>query len=101
MKSNRRGDVGVVKVILRRDAWAKSHRPIRSLFKVDRIRLVGGGDLGQMYFEERDRSCCALSREISLPSAENSTNLKLDLKTGKMVPPPIERAKRSRSDRPN
>lgn len=43
LESQPQGDVGIVKVILRRDAWAKSHRPIRSLFKVDRIQLVGGG----------------------------------------------------------
>src|SRR5713226_6545307 len=45
------GNIGYVKVILRRDAWAKSHRPISTLFKPPRTTLVGGGDLGEMYFE--------------------------------------------------
>src|SRR5487761_154733 len=45
------GNIGYIKVILRRDAWAKSHRPISALFKTARIALVGGGDLGEMYFE--------------------------------------------------
>src|SRR5712691_3961266 len=37
--------IGYIKVILRRDAWAKSHRPLSALFKPARIALVGGGDL--------------------------------------------------------
>src|SRR6267154_2249977 len=36
------GDIGYVKVILRRDAWAKTHRPLSVLFKPARITLVGG-----------------------------------------------------------
>ncbi|WP_375459870.1 hypothetical protein [uncultured Enterovirga sp.] len=40
IESQEQGDVGVIKVILRRPAWAKSHRPTRSLFKPDRISLV-------------------------------------------------------------
>ncbi|HRD77913.1 MAG TPA: S8 family peptidase [Hyphomicrobiaceae bacterium] len=45
------GPIGVIKVILRRGAWAKSHRPIRSLLRLDRWTLVGGGSLGEMHFE--------------------------------------------------
>jgi hypothetical protein len=45
------GNIGYIKVILRREAWAKSHRPLSALFRPTRIALVGGGDLGEMYFE--------------------------------------------------
>ncbi|MHB8886814.1 MAG: S8 family peptidase [Methylovirgula sp.] len=80
------GDVGVIKVILRRSAWAKSHRPTRALFKPDRIPLVGGGDLGEMYFEARPGVLRAIGRDIT--AAENATNLKRDANTGKMIPHP-------------
>ncbi len=36
------GNIGVLKLILRRSAWAKSHRPIRALFKqVSVVRVFG------------------------------------------------------------
>lgn len=68
------GDVGVIKVILGREAWAKSHRPVRTLFKKDRISIVGGGDLGEMYFEARPHALRAVARDIAL--TEEYTNLK-------------------------
>ena len=80
------GDIGFLKVILRREAWAKSHRPIRSLFRPDRIALVGGGDLGEMYFEARPRLLRAVAHDIA--SAEEVTRLKADPNTGRMVPHP-------------
>src|SRR5579862_6038031 len=49
------GDIGVLKVILSRAAWAKSHRPVRSLFRPERVPIMGGGDLGEMYFEANPR----------------------------------------------
>ena len=76
----------MIKVILRRSAWAKSHRPTRALFKPDRIPLVGGGDLGEMYFEGRPGVLRAIGRDIS--AAESATNLKRDANTGKMIPHP-------------
>ena len=81
------GDIGVVKVILRRPAWAKSHRPTRSLFKPDRIPLVGGGDGVNMYFVEARPT---VLRNIAhyIAASENGTNLKRDPNTGKMVPHP-------------
>jgi len=86
LEGQEQGDVGVVKVILRRAAWAKSHRPTRSLFKPDRIPLVGGGDLGEMYFEARPPVLRAIARDIA--ATENGTNLKRDPNTGKLVPHP-------------
>jgi Subtilase family len=81
-----RGDIGYIKVILRRDAWAKSHRPLSALFKSTRIALVGGGDLGEMYFEARPRALRAIAQDIA--AAEEQTRLKLDKARNKMVPNP-------------
>jgi hypothetical protein len=80
------GNVGFIKVILRREAWAKSHRPIRSLFRSDRILLVGGGDLGEMYFEARPHLLHSIAQDIS--AAEEVTRLRPDPNTGRMVPHP-------------
>lgn len=80
------GAIGFIKVILRREAWAKSHRPLRSLFRGDRITLVGGGDLGEMYFEARPAILHAIKRDIA--GAEELTRLKPDPNTGRMVPHP-------------
>jgi hypothetical protein len=80
------GNVGFIKVILRREAWAKSHRPIRSLFRSDRILLVGGGDLGEMYFEARPRLLHSIAQDIS--AAEEVTRLRPNPNTGRMVPHP-------------
>lgn len=59
------GNIGYIKVILRREAWAKSHRPISALFKPARIALVGGGDLGEMYFEAEPQALREVAQEIS------------------------------------
>ena len=80
------GDVGYVKVILRREAWAKSHRPLKSLFRPDRIRLVGGGDLGELYFEARPKNLAQVSREMS--GTEDVTNFVFDSAKQKLVPHP-------------
>ncbi|HEV7602163.1 MAG TPA: S8 family peptidase [Bradyrhizobium sp.] len=80
------GNIGYIKVILRREAWAKSHRPISSLFKPTRISLVGGGDLGEMYFEANPRAVSEVAQEIA--GAEEQTKYKLDKARNKMVPYP-------------
>ncbi|MFZ3338640.1 MAG: hypothetical protein WA199_22215 [Xanthobacteraceae bacterium] len=80
------GDIGYIKVILRRDAWAKSHRPISALFKPARLGIVGGGDLGEMYFEAQPRVLREIARDIT--SAEEQTRYKLDKARGKEVPNP-------------
>src|SRR4030081_3551737 len=59
------GNIGYIKVILRREAWAKSHRPISVLFRPARIALVGGGDLGEMYSETLPQAIREFGQEIS------------------------------------
>src|SRR3546814_15496170 len=53
LRAQAQGNIGYVKVILRREAWAKSHRPLAAPFRRDRTPLVGGGDLGVMIVEAR------------------------------------------------
>jgi hypothetical protein len=86
LETQAQGDIGVIKVILRREAWAKSHRPVRSLFKPDRVPVVGGGDLGEIYFETRPQVLRTIARDIE--STEEVTELRQDSSSGRLVPHP-------------
>ena len=44
------GQAGVVKVTLREDALAKSHRPERALFLAESQPCIGGAGLGELYY---------------------------------------------------
>jgi hypothetical protein len=46
-----KANLSFVKVRLRNDALAKSHRPVRALFNPARVRNVGGAKIGEMLFE--------------------------------------------------
>lgn len=87
--SQAQGDVGYVKVILRREAWAKSHRPVASLFRQDRTPIVGGGDLGVMIVEGRPGKLRRVETEIA--KAETHTVMRFDEKRQKDVPYPSAR----------
>jgi hypothetical protein len=84
--SQPQGDVGYIKVILRREALAKSHRPTNVLFNRKRALLVGGGGLGEMFFEVRPRDLDALAKEIA--SAEENTRMKFNKNKNKEEPNP-------------
>jgi hypothetical protein len=75
------GPVGFVKVILRRKAWAKSHRPVKMLFSDRRTPLVGGLDIGQLLVEATPENLVRIAQEIA--KAEDSTTWKVNEKTGK------------------
>ena len=79
-------DIGFAKVILRRSAWAKSHRPIRALFKPDRTPLVGGGDIGVMVVEVNPERVAQVAGEIG--RAEEQTTLRFVPALKKEVPHP-------------
>jgi hypothetical protein len=83
------GNIGYVKVRLRREAWAKSHRPMAALFRTDRTPLVGGGDLGVMIVEVQPSSLRQVAAEIS--KAEVHTNMRFDESQQKEVPNPSTR----------
>ncbi len=46
--ASRAGPVGFVRVRMKEDALAKSHRPVRSLFPASAAPTVGSGDLGEL-----------------------------------------------------
>src|SRR5580658_8895422 len=83
------GDVGYVKVILRRTAWAKSHRPMATLFRGDRTPIVGGGDLGVMIVEGRPGTLRQVATEIA--KAETHTIMRFDPFKQRDVPYPSAR----------
>jgi hypothetical protein len=89
LSAQSQGDVGYVKVILRREAWAKSHRPMTSLFRNDRIPVVGGGDLGVMLVEARPSTLRQVATEIA--RAETHTEMRFNEQKQKAEPYPSAR----------
>jgi len=83
------GPIGYAKVVLRREAWAKSHRPMRSLFRPDRVPLVGGGDLGVMIVEARPSNLHYVAEQIA--QAETHTTMRFNEGQGVEVPHPSTR----------
>ncbi|MGA0545776.1 S8 family peptidase [Brevundimonas sp. VNH65] len=89
LSAQSQGDVGFVKVILRREAWAKSHRPVASLFRNDRTPVVGGGDLGVMIIEARPDTLRQVAGEIA--KAETHTQMRFNEQKQKDEPHPSAR----------
>ncbi len=89
LSAQAQGDVGYAKIILRREAWAKSHRPVVSLFRQDRTPVVGGGDLGVMLVEVRPNSLAQVSAEVA--RAETHTEMRFNEYKQKEVPHPTAR----------
>lgn len=89
LSAQSQGDVGYVKVILRREAWAKSHRPVGALFRRERTPVVGGGDLGVMIIEARPTALRQVAVEIA--RAEAHTQLRFNERTQKDEPYPSAR----------
>lgn len=88
-QSASRGDVGYAKIILRREAWAKSHRPVSSLFRPDRTPVVGGGDLGVMLVEVRPHTLAQVADQIA--QAEPHTEMRYNEYRRKEEPHPSSR----------
>lgn len=86
LSAQAQGPIGYVKVILRRDAWAKTHRPVGALFRSDRTPIVGGGDLGVMLVEAQPTTIARVKAEIE--RAETQTRMRFDEKRGREVPHP-------------
>ncbi len=89
LRTAKQTDLGYVKVSLRRKAWAKSHRPVKALFKAGRTPIVGGADLGVMLVEARPRSLQQIVEDIA--EAEEHTSLRFVESQGKEVPYPSAR----------
>lgn len=98
LSAQSQGDVGFVKVILRREAWAKSHRPVASLFRPGRTPVVGGGDLGVMIVEARPDTLLQVAGEIA--RCERQTTIRRNERTGKdEVRPSTRRSETGAVDR--
>ncbi|WP_420963378.1 S8 family peptidase [Brucella sp. IR073] len=92
------GPIGYVKVILKREAWAKSHRPVGALFRKDRTPLVGAGDLGVMIVEGRPSTLAKVKAEIA--KAETITRMKFEENKRREVPnPSIQKSEAGAIDR--
>ncbi len=89
LSAQSQGDVGYVKVVLRRDAWAKSHRPMVTLFRNTRTPVVGGGDLGVMIVEARPHTLQQVAVEIA--KAETVTTMQFNEQKQKDEPHPSVR----------
>ncbi|ELW1649070.1 S8 family peptidase [Enterobacter oligotrophicus] len=79
-------------VSLRPSAWAKSHRPIRSIFKSSIVPYVAGDDIGEMIVEINSGNVDAVISAIQ--KSEDKTREKINKKTGKLEYSPS----RSRSE---
>jgi hypothetical protein len=86
LSAQRLGQIGYLKVILRREAWAKSHRPMGALFAKNRTPLVGGADIGVMIVEARPSSLVEVAGEVL--KAEPETRMKFEEARGKDTPNP-------------
>ncbi|MBX8608505.1 S8 family peptidase [Pseudomonas cichorii] len=73
-------------VELQENAWAKSHRPNRTLFPLNKIRSLGGSDLGSIVVELKTSDLRKLEEKIL--SAEDNTNWVFDSDKNKMVAKP-------------
>lgn len=80
------GPIGYLKVVLKREAWAKTHRPVVALFRGDRTPVVGGGDLGEMIVEGRPASLALVRTEIQ--RAETQTVMRYNEARGRELPHP-------------
>ena len=78
--------IGYLKVILRRAAWAKSHRPVDVLFKDDRTPVVGGEDLGVMIVEAIPGMLRLIASHVD--RAEPETRMRYNEQRGCEVPHP-------------
>lgn len=83
------GPVGFVKVVLRRKAWAKSHRPLHALFSERRTRLVGNLDLGELIVEATPQALAEIAQEVS--RAEDHTLKRFNERTRKIEAVPTAR----------
>jgi hypothetical protein len=72
---------GVLKVSLRREAWAKSHRPQRALFPPSKRPCIAVSNLGELYYHVTADDVRELASEIT--AAENETRRRVSAKTGK------------------
>jgi hypothetical protein len=67
---------GFVKVTMRKEAWAKSHRPHGVLFPEAEITCVGASNLGELFYMVTDVQLTRIATDIG--RAEDETRWKVD-----------------------
>jgi hypothetical protein len=72
---------GVLKVSLRREAWAKSHRPQLALFPPEKRPCIGVSKLGELFYHVTAEDVQELQQEIAV--AESETRRRTSASTGK------------------
>ncbi|MGH2666194.1 S8 family peptidase [Flavobacterium sp.] len=78
--------ISYAKVILKQTALAKSHRPTSQVFKSEIARIVGAGDLGELFVELTPESVTKIGNAVS--KVETETRYKQNKITGKDEPNP-------------
>jgi len=86
LSAQSQGPIGYLKVVLRQKAWAKSHRPVTSLFRPSRTPVVGCGDLGEMFVEVSPDRLARVKCEIQ--KAENGTRMEFNEALERDMPHP-------------
>ncbi len=69
-------------VTLKPAAWAKSHRPIYSIFKSKKVPYIGGGEIGEMLIEINEKNIDDIISSIE--KAEEFTREKINPKSKKV-----------------
>lgn len=69
-------------VVLKPAAWAKSHRPVRSVFKTNHVPYVGGDNIGEMLVEINEQNVDSILSSIE--KAEEVTREKVNPATNKI-----------------
>ncbi len=83
-------DAGIVKVNLRREAWAKSHRPNRALFPPEKRPCIGVSSIGELYYHVTRDDINEVQSEIQ--TAESQTVRKTSKKGKIYVAPSDQRS---------
>jgi hypothetical protein len=81
---------GVIKVTLRKEAWAKSHRPERALFPPDRRPCVGAAKLGELFYMVSADDLRDLDIQIS--NAEEKTRWRTNKQLKQFASPTPQRS---------
>lgn len=74
-------NIAYVKVKMRKEALAKSHRPIGAIFKRDKCPPAGSDGIGELYYMVSNVTLPSVLQSIS--RAEEETRYKTDKNTGK------------------
>jgi hypothetical protein len=81
---------GIIKVTLRKEAWAKSYRPERTLFPPKRRPCVGAAKLGELFYMVSEDELRDLDLQIS--SAEDKTRWRTNKKLKQFTSPTVQRS---------